>query len=241
MANSSDETPEEMLPLHMATNTSQASSNGDDQAKLLERQGGPSRSSPSVVRHAEHFYEGSWLPLHRQDGTLPPHFGERMILKHPCSPYPVEAAPFARIFGTSVKRRSLLEKLFAFRRDLRTIGIRHGFQWVGGSMVERRETEPSDVDMVTFFVLPDAWKDGTAREEALRSHPDLFDKERARAKYACDAYLIQLGLKRDMFRHLTLWSSLFGHERDTNLWKGFCELDLATDDEDASALAALVR
>lgn len=236
---------EAMLPLHMATNTpghahgGEREEAGPDPAQTLERDGGPARTSPSLVRHADHFHEGTWLPHHRADGTLPPHFGERMVLKHPCSPYPITIEAFVRVFGTSDERRSLLRKFLVFRRDLRAVGVTRGFHYVGGSMVERSPQPPSDVDVVTFFVMPDAWADEAARRKATASKPDLFDKERARVTYGCDAYLIQLALKRDMFRHLTLWTSLFGHDRDTNQWKGFCEIDLDAPDDDRAAAAHL--
>jgi len=226
--------PSPRLPLHMATNT--ASPPGRE---ALEREGGPSRDAPSLVRHADHFYEGTWLPFHRPDGTLPPHWGERMVLKHPCSPYPMTMEAFARVFGGTPERRALLDKLLDFRRDLRAIGVDRGFHWIGGSIVEKTDKAPGDVDVVTFFVAPSAWADPAARARATQEHPDLFDKERAKARYGCDAYLIQLALVRDMFRHLVLWSSLFGHDRATGAWKGFCEIDLDAPDDDRAARAAL--
>lgn len=225
---------EPMLPLHMATNTAAA-----PPREALERDGGPSRDAPSLVRHADHFYEGTWVPFHRPDETLPPHFGERMVLKHPCSPYPVTMDAFARLFGASPERSELLRGLLDFRRDLRAIGVDRGFHWIGGSLVEKSAKPPSDVDVVTFFVAPERWSDAATREAVLRDNPALFDKELAKARYRVDAYLIQLALKRDMFRHLTLWSALFGHDRATNAWKGFCEIDLDAPDGDAAARAVL--
>ena len=218
------------LPEHMATNTG-----AEVQKTELEREGGPSREADSVLQHADYFYPETWLPLHREDGTLPPHFGERMVLKHPCSPYPITLSDLIRLFGGDSHRQSLLQGLLDFRRDLRALGVKDGFHWLGGSFIEKSDHVPSDIDVVSFFVTPQAWGTEQAREALYEKHPDLFVKERTKARYHLDAYLIQLAMKRDMFRYLALWNSLFGHDRHTLKWKGFVEIDMHTTDDDQAA------
>lgn len=181
---------------------------------------------PDVRSHADHFYAGTWLPLHRADGTLPPHVGERMVLRHPCAPYPLSLAAFAEQFVTSKERVRLFLGLLALRRDLAAIGVSQGFQWVGGSFVERQPREPRDIDVVTFFVMPGALAEPGKAEALAQEHPALFSRRECMTKYTCDSFLVRLAMREEMFRAMTLWYALLSHDRRTLGWKGFVQLSL---------------
>jgi hypothetical protein len=192
--------------------------------------------------HADHFYPGTWLPLHRTDGTLPPHVGERMVLRHPCAPYPLSLAAFAEQFVTSKERVRLFLGLLDLRRDLAAIGVAQGFQWIGGSFIERQAKEPRDVDAVTFFVMPSTFADPGRAEALAAEHPGLFSRRDCMAKYSCDSFLVRLAMREEMFRAMTLWYALLSHDRRTLSWKGFVQLPLdAALDLDARAWAERQR
>jgi hypothetical protein len=88
------------------------------------------------------------------------------------------------------------------------------------------------VDVVTFFVMPPAWRDRAERERVVRARPDLFKPTEAKARFGCDAYFVALGMNAAMFRSLTLWYALLSHDRKTLAWKGFVEVDLAPGEGD---------
>lgn len=178
------------------------------------------------------------LPPHDPDGFLPPHVGERMVMRMPCSPYRVSARELARRFATTPRRAELADGLLRMRADARATGLRVGFQWVGGSFVEERAGDPNDLDVATFFVVPRDWD---ARASA-RAAEHLFQPTAARARYGCDAYFVRMAGRRKDLRALTLWYALFSHDRATMRWKGYLELDLEDDEDSAAAeLVAAAR
>lgn len=175
----------------------------------------------------EELPEGVGIPGHRKDGTLPPHLGKRMVRRNVCAPYRASIAEVRERFGAGPARSALVAGWLELRRELHAYGLVQGFQWLGGSFVESGEG-PRDVDVVTFFVMPRAWKkDREVRARAIESRPDLFRPTEAKARYGCDAYFTPLVMHPSMFRQMTLWYALLGHDRETLGWKGFVEVDLA--------------
>ena len=82
--------------------------------------------------------------------------------------------------------------LLDFRSELHKAGLMRGFQWIDGSFIENIEESeqrrPGDVDLVTFFHIPDKH----TGDSLLRDFPVLFDNPKARTRYGVDAYFVQL-------------------------------------------------
>ncbi len=93
-------------------------------------------------------------------------------------------------------RRYLLQKWLDFRATLYQAGIQEGFQWIDGSFVENIEQvsgrPPNDIDVVTFFYVPDGYT-GAA---LYQRNPRLFDSEFVKDRCAMDAYFVQLNHAR---------------------------------------------
>lgn len=160
------------------------------------------------------------LPAHLPNGFLPPHVGDRFVVKHGASPYRITRETFVGRFAVSEKRREMVEHLFAMLDQARALGVETGFTWIGGSFVDLR-AEPNDLDVVTFYV-PTA---KTSRD-VVRQNPRVFQPTRAKEEFGCDAYFLPLSGNRKSYRTVSLWYALFSHDRETLTWKGFVELGL---------------
>lgn len=159
-----------------------------------------------------------------------------MVRRLACAPYVAPLAEVVDRFAFTPERRRLFVGLLDLRRELHELGVVQGFQWLGGSFVES-EPSPADVDVVTFFVMPRAWRDKAVRERIVAARPELFRPTEARKRLHCDAYFVALAMKQEMFRQMTLWYGLFSHDRETLAWKGFVEIAL---DPAGDAAARLV-
>lgn len=105
------------------------------------------------------------IPHWNDDGFLPaadsvePTSWER-------SPYSVSLFGLIERFGTSEIRIRLLQGLLDFRVELHNAGLHSGFQWIDGSFVENVEEtanrSPNDIDVVTFFYIPNGHTPGNA-------------------------------------------------------------------------------
>jgi hypothetical protein len=103
------------------------------------------------------------------------------------SPYRTSLTDLILRYATSVARNGILQGLLSFREALHAVGLSSGFQWVDGSFVENIELienrDPHDVDVVTFFHMPDE-----QTQEALYSlASDLFKPSSTKATYHVDA------------------------------------------------------
>jgi hypothetical protein len=190
------------------------------------------RAAGSVVDEAE-----VALPPHVATGFLPPHLGERFVLRHGCSPWRISPLALVERYATSPGRIELLERLFRMRRDARALGVTAGFSWIGGSFVDARG-EPNDLDVVTFYV-PSGALDGEEGKRTVRANPDIFKPTKAKETYGCDAYFLALRGNRKSYRMVSLWYALFSHDRETLVWKGFVEIGLS--DRDDTAAIELLR
>jgi len=177
------------------------------------------------------------IPAFNHSYVLPPYIGDSPTHFAQGSPYETTPLELVQRLGHTAARRRLLEGLFRYRGDLRSLGFSEGFQWLDGSFVENVEQSqarsPSDIDVVTFAMTPH----GLSRSEveALpRRYPDLLDPIRARAHYGCDAYLMPLdGSPGRLVRRAAYYFGLFSHRRSDNVWKGLLAMPLQSDDDAA--------
>jgi hypothetical protein len=75
------------------------------------------------------------IPGFNHSHVLPPFVGERMTSAH-SSPYPVTASALAQRFAFNDVRCVVLDGLFRYRAELRSLGFTKGLQWLDGSFVE---------------------------------------------------------------------------------------------------------
>ena len=151
------------------------------------------------------------------------------------SPYLVSLLALTARLGNTEARRSLLQGLLDFRAGLHVAGLTHGFQWIDGSFAENieemAERPPNDIDVVTFFHIPDGHTQGSL----LQDFPNLFIPEKAKDRYGIDAYFVPLNQipVESVIEYTAYWHSLWSHTRE-GLWKGYLQVDLS-DADDAAA------
>lgn len=171
-------------------------------------------------------------------GVIPAHNRDKPT-SYDRSPYNVSLLDLTVRFGNTGARCRLLTGLLDFRSELHKAGITQGFQWINGSFVENVEEtagrSPNDVDLVTFFHIPDEY----SQDSLVQMFPDLFDNKTTKNKYAVDAYFAPFNpeVPEDIIRYTLYWYSLWSHNRNGQ-WKGYLQVDLA-DCEDVEARDAL--
>lgn len=142
------------------------------------------------------------------------------------SPYPTTMTELVLCYSTTPERRAILDGLLRYRAALHAIGLTRGFQWVDGSFLEETEVledrAPNDVDVVTFFELPNGM---AGQEGLLEAGAAIWRREKA--EYRVDAYYEELGqpVGRSEVQRISYWYSLWSHRRD-GIWKGFLQVDL---------------
>lgn len=176
------------------------------------------------------------------DGMLPP------IVCPPGQEHtPQSRAPFqasvvevAARLGTSEMRRTILTGFLDWRKHLADLGFVSGFQWLDGSFVDMRPTEPRDIDVVTFFHRP-AGVDDSGLGTILRANLDVFDKIKTKPNFHCDVYWIDLDAADPvgLVESVAYWHGLLSHSRERR-WRGFLEVPLGTDDQPAREMLALM-
>jgi hypothetical protein len=128
-----------------------------------------------------------------------------------------------------VERLDILKGFLKYRLQLHSIGIVTGFQWLNGSFLENveiiRGVAPQDIDVTTFFYLPNGIK---SEEELGARYPELFDPQKLKQKYHVDGYSVCLHPNRlsHCIQQTNYWYSVWSHQRDTFHWKGFVQIDL---------------
>lgn len=185
------------------------------------------------------------IPEWDSRGLLPPYLDAAGALSNR-SPYRVSLTAMVQRFGNTATRRELLAGLLNFRTALHQAGLTRGFQWVNGSFVTDimriANREPRDIDVVTFFHLPD----GHTPASFARECPELLDRNNNRNRYRTDALFMVLDNNdmRYMATRFAFFNNLWSHtrqedeDRDEWRWKGYLEIDLS-DHEDAVARIAL--
>ncbi|MCB9598366.1 MAG: hypothetical protein H6719_36970 [Sandaracinaceae bacterium] len=152
------------------------------------------------------------------------------------APYLASLRQVVDRYGTTPERRKILRGLIDYRRALAAAGLPDGFQWLNGSFMEdveaSRARPPADIDVVSFVPLGN----GANQQNLLTNHPDVFDPDRAKAKFHVDAYFRSLddALSDRSVRAIAYWYSMWAHRRDDQLWKGFVEVAMS-DIDDAEA------
>jgi hypothetical protein len=166
------------------------------------------------------------IPPHRPDGTLPPVSGTEVTRPEQMTPFPATVEELIRRFGTSRARVRILEGFVAFRQRLHEVGLTEGFQWIGGGFIEQKPDDPKDIDVVTFFRKSPQWATPVDEEVARRQAPEVFTQAGAKARFACDAYFVDLSHPTAV-RWLVHWCGVHSHHMVTRAWKGFVEVPLA--------------
>ena len=146
------------------------------------------------------------------------------------SPYSMTLTETVDFFVTTEPRLNIFRGFIQYRKALHSIGICSGFQWLNGSFVEQvevtRKKPPKDADVVTFAYLP---QDCQNQRDLYLKNPNLFDPTKIKADFQVDGYMFFLGISMtpEAVRNVSYWYSLWSHQRETSMWKGFIQLDLA--------------
>ncbi len=180
------------------------------------------------------------IPNWNSQGVLPP-VNPATPESTDRSPYTVSLTDLVLRFGTTPERQAIFSGFLGFRFALHSAGLVEGFQWLDGSFLEDIESiemrEPADIDLVTFFYLPD----GKSQRSLADASPRLFDQARAKQDYRVDAYFVQLnsGAPEPLVGQSAYWYSMWSHRRNGQ-WKGYLQIALSSTD-DAVAKANLDR
>jgi len=180
---------------------------------------------------------------YNKSGVLPPFFPEGSPTDpNAMSPYVVSPEELVNQFGTNNERLGILRNFFELREEFRNVGIDSGVQWIAGSFVEDceaiRQRPPNDIDIITFIQRPPQYNEDPDGWRALLStNKHLFKPRWAKERFGCDSYVFDIGVNpRLTVSQSRYWFGLFSHQRDTYLWKGALQIELADCDEAARAL-----
>lgn len=178
------------------------------------------------------------IPEWNAIGLLPPIRPDQPGHSEDRSPYKVSIETLTDYFSYSEKRIEILEGFLAYRKELYSVGVVNGFQWLDGSFVEKVENiedrDPRDIDVVTFYDLPE----GQTQVSLLKQKAELFDHDGIKEKYLVDSYYQTLGNELSNYHvdQISYWYSMWSHRRN-GIWKGFIQVDLSPElDKDAGKL-----
>ena len=178
----------------------------------------------------------SVIPDWDYDGVLPANDADNPV-SAVRSPYTVSLFDLIVRLGNTPIRRRFLRGLLEFRGELHKAGLIRGFQWIDGSFAENVEQRsgrpPNDIDLVTFFHIPD----GYSGETLAHDFRSLFDPISLKQAYAVDGYYVQLNqtTSEEIIYQSIYWYSLWSHTRDGK-WKGYLQIDLADNDDEQAIL-----
>jgi len=181
------------------------------------------------------------IPEWNISAVLPPIRPGAAGHSHDRSPYKASLSEVVEKFAKTSPRLKILRGLLNYRAELRKRGISTGFQWLDGSFMEHKEIllqqPPNDVDVVTFFNLPNGLDEATFYPKIA----DLFDVVSTKKIYHVDAYPCVLGgpLGETHVTAISYWYSMWSHRRN-GLWKGFVQVDIS-EEEDNIAMALLAQ
>lgn len=180
------------------------------------------------------------IPEFNQAGVLPPFLSAHGPANPDgVAPYTVSISELVYHYSYSPERNKILQGLLDYREHMRSAGITNGIQWVDGSFIEdvekTRARAPNDVDLVTFAHRPDP--DLEKWEKLFLENQELFNPEKCKESYICDAYYVDLDLPAiNIVNQTRYWFGLFSHQRETFLWKGLLEIPLLSDDSEAQTI-----
>ena len=180
------------------------------------------------------------IPDFTVSGVLPPYLGPTPVDIAAMSPYPASLVEIANKMCASNERKAIMRGLLDYRRQLATIGLQAGFQWLSGSFMEDIETlesrHPKDIDLLTFLHRPVAVRADPDWSAFLANQP-LLNPKQVKATFRCDCYFVDLDSDpTGVVSQTRYWFGLFSHRRG-GLWKGMLELSLAVSADDTDALA----
>jgi hypothetical protein len=184
--------------------------------------------------------EAGVIPPFGLSGALPPFVGVDPTDAVGASPYATSMSEIATTLATTPERAKLCKGLLELRKELRALGLIIGTQWIDGSFCEDTESlhgrPPGDVDVVTLLVRPPPLQTAAAWSVLVAGNLDIFDAPRAKAKYGCEAYFIDVGFAAHfIIPQITYWFGLFTHQRVSHMWKGMLQVPLVSDDDVALA------
>jgi hypothetical protein len=148
------------------------------------------------------------------------------------SPYKISIIDFVKNFSYTQDRCHIISKFLDYREKIYQLEINEGFQWVDGSFTENveelRQRPPSDIDLVNFIYQP-----SQINEEYWAEHGYVFDHDIAKQNYLVDSYWVNLSVndKEYIVNQTAYWYSMWSHQRDTNIWKGFYQIALTPQDD----------
>ncbi len=155
------------------------------------------------------------------------------------APYLMTPLELVDRFGHTFERRQILAGYFRYRAGLRDLKITTGFQWIDGSFVEEIEVlehrPPGDIDIVTFYELPP----GESQKSILAKAPEYFpsdeeEKKTLKALFCVDGTMSCLDVEwARLIKQAIYFYSVWSHRRD-HTWKGFIQVDLNADGDEAA-------
>jgi hypothetical protein len=177
------------------------------------------------------------IPDWNAQGVLP-HAGYDEPISAIRSPYIVLLDEVVLRFGSTQERLSLLDGFLQYRAELHAVGLVRGFQWIDGSFLEDVESlasrPPNDLDVVTFYRLPE----GVKQADLAQLAPGLFDNLLVSQRLRVDAQVQCLDVPSErIVAQAVYWYSMWSDRRD-GTWKGFVQIDLSPY-EDEMARASL--
>ena len=182
------------------------------------------------------------IPAWNLHGVVPP-FDPTDPTSTVRSPYIVALPDVVLRFAVTPERVEIMEGFLRYRRLLHAAGIVAGFQWLDGSFLEDvemiRTAPPKDIDVTTFFYLPNGKTEHELCEEIINNCPVLLNKTAIKQQYYTDVFLVGLDQNNLEFcmQQSHYWYGVWSHQRDTFRWKGFVQIDL---DPQTDAIADVV-
>lgn len=186
------------------------------------------------------------IPKLNESGVLPPFFPESApTIRADVAPYLVSLTELVQNYATTNTRKRILIGYLEYRKSLKKIGINTGFQWIDGSFTEDveqvRKRGPSDIDLLTFAFRPDpSFMNVDLWGKFIEDHKQLFYPKDTKENFLCDAYYIDLNMHPVyLVKNISYWHGLFSHQKETFLWKGMLEIDLAESEDGLEDLLSL--
>ena len=181
------------------------------------------------------------IPNWNAQGVVPPVDPQNPTSPLHRSPYSVSLAELVQRYATSPERETILGGLLSYRAAIHQAGLVAGFQWLDGSFLENKELlhsqPPGDIDVVTYYQLAP----GQTQVQVGARDPFLFggDINAIKQRYHVDAYFVSLQTAPELLiSQSNYWYGMWSHQRQTLMWKGFLQIDLAPG-EDANAAQIL--
>jgi hypothetical protein len=159
------------------------------------------------------------LPPFNKNGLLPAYL-DSPTKAETCSPYFVTMPHLCKALGGTDARKALLINLIKFRLEQNRCGF-VGYQWIGGSFTESNK-EPSDIDVITFRRLA---RPLPFHLEGLSEN--ISNHEFVMSEYRIDNHYVRFEWSGEEIAEKSKhWYSLFSHQRQTGLWKGFIKVPM---------------